>query len=226
MNYWLHKKGSKGQEIKRIQKLIGELKVDGTFGATTEEAIKEYQLANKLNPDGVVGPETRKSLKIEIFPGIDISKWNKIQDWRKIKDTGLAKFCWVKATEGNNFLCNMFQKHYDNAKQVGIPAGAYHFARPDLHLDPYKEVANFVKHCPIEKGDLRPVLDFEKAGEHDPDSIRDWVLTFLKEFEIQSGVRPIIYTGGNMTKYYLKGDTKGIDEYTLWHAYYSLSAHQ
>ena len=52
----------------------------------------------------------------------------------------------------------------------------------------------------------------------------NWVLTFLQEVEAQTCVRPIIYTGGNMTKYHLKNDTTGVDDYTLWHAYYSKKA--
>ncbi len=223
MKHWIHERGSKGQEVKRIQKSLSII-VDGKFGLETEESVKDFQSSQGLAVDGKVGPKTREKMEIEIFSGIDISKWNTVKDWRKVKSSGLAEFCWIKSTEGNNYLCPMFKKHLSAAKQIQIPYGAYHFARPDLHSDPFNEVKNFIKHCPIEKGNLRPVLDFERAGEHNPVSIRNWVLTFLQEFEKQSGVRPIIYTGGNMTKYHLNGDTTGIDDYMLWHAYYSKKA--
>jgi len=220
MSSLIFEKGWKGQEIRRLQSSLGGLKVDGDFGSLTEQALKDYQASEGLNPDGRCGPKTRKHLGVEVYAGIDVSKWNKIKDWNKMKLSGLAEFCWIKLTEGNDYLCPMFKNHAAAAKQAQIPHGAYHFARPDLHLDPHREVKNFVANCPIESGSLRPVLDFEKAGDHSPDSIRNWVLTFLQEFEQQSGVRPIVYTGGNMTKYYLMRDTTGIDDYTLWHAYY------
>ena len=219
MNHWAFKEGHKGQEVKRLQSSLG-ISADGDFGPQTRAALQQYQTDNGLQPDGISGPITQRSLGIEIYAGIDVSKWNNIDSWDKLNNSGLAEFCWIKLTEGNNYLCPKFAKHYKAAKKVGIPCGAYHFARPDLHTDPHKEIDNFVKNCPVSPGDLRPVLDFETAGDHDPDSIRGWVLTFLQEFENKSGIRPIIYTGGNMTKYYLKNDTTGIDDYALWHAYY------
>ena len=36
----------------------GELKTDGKFGISTENAVKEFQLKNKMNVDGKVGANT------------------------------------------------------------------------------------------------------------------------------------------------------------------------
>ncbi|MAG59991.1 hypothetical protein CMO96_04345 [Candidatus Woesebacteria bacterium] len=223
MKLWIQQKGHKGQEVKRLQKSLGVL-ADGTFGSKTEEALKDYQDAHGLTVDGRSGPQVRAAFGIEIYAGIDVSKWQGNIDWKTLAATGLANFCWAKVTEGNNYQDPEHKQNITGARSAGIPVGGYHFARPDLHDDPHQEVKNFVKHCPLSPGDLRPVLDFERAGDHSPDSIRNWVLTFLQEVEAQSCVRPIIYTGGNMTKYYLKSDTTGVDDYTLWHAYYSKKA--
>ena len=220
MKTWIHKIGSKGQEVARIQRTLGILE-DGKYGPATEAAVMDLQSHAGLSVDGAVGPETRKHLGIEMYAGIDVSRWNNITNWRKLKESEIADFCWIKATEGNGYLCPQFEKNRTNAKAAGIPYGPYHFARPDLHLDPYKEVDNFVKNGNIETSPLRPVLDFETAGDHSADSIRNWVLEFLVHFEKKSGIRPVVYTGGNMTKYHLNGDTTGIDQYTLWHAWYN-----
>lgn len=53
----LLKKGSKGNEVKELQKFLG-LTADGIFGAQTEKAVKKWQWENGLTDDGVVGPET------------------------------------------------------------------------------------------------------------------------------------------------------------------------
>ena len=61
----LHKKGDKGQEVRRVQKTIGGLKVDGDFGPKTEDAVKDFQKENGLSADGIVGPKTYEALMQE-----------------------------------------------------------------------------------------------------------------------------------------------------------------
>lgn len=56
------KKGSKGNEVKELQGLL-HIFQDGIFGAITEEAVKEFQRANGLTPDGIVGDKTWAKLK-------------------------------------------------------------------------------------------------------------------------------------------------------------------
>lgn len=57
----LLKKGSRGDEVKRLQKLLN-ITVDGVFGDDTEKAVKEYQLKNNLTVDGIVGNKTWNKL--------------------------------------------------------------------------------------------------------------------------------------------------------------------
>ncbi len=225
MSSWIHEVGSRGQEVKRLQKSLGAYP-DGKFGKRTEERLKDYQSDNKLAVDGRSGPATRASLGIEIYPGIDISHHQGDIDWDTVRESGKAEFCWIKMTEGNNYQDPRATQNILDCRAAGIPVGGYHFARPDLHKDPYKEVKNFAKHNNVECGDLRPVLDFETAGDHSADSIHNWVVEFLRESETLFGVRPIIYTGGNMVKYGLYNNTSILDTYTLWHAAYARSAHK
>jgi N-acetylmuramoyl-L-alanine amidase len=53
----LIKRGEKGEDVKRIQRVVG-VKIDGIFGPFTEMGVKNYQRAHKLSPDGIVGPKT------------------------------------------------------------------------------------------------------------------------------------------------------------------------
>jgi len=62
------RKGSKGDEVKTLQtklKKLGykgkdgkDLTCDGDFGTNTEYALKNFQKAKGLTPDGIVGPKT------------------------------------------------------------------------------------------------------------------------------------------------------------------------
>ncbi len=53
----LLKNGSKGEEVKQLQTLLG-LSADGSFGPMTETKVKEWQAANGLAADGIVGDGT------------------------------------------------------------------------------------------------------------------------------------------------------------------------
>ena len=57
----LLKKGSKGEEVKKLQTKLG-IVPDGDFGSGTEAKVKEWQKLNGLADDGVVGDETWKKL--------------------------------------------------------------------------------------------------------------------------------------------------------------------
>ena len=63
------KKGSKGEQVKTLQRLlkalgygVGSYGVDGSFGADTDAAVRKYQKARKLDVDGVVGAKTWAAL--------------------------------------------------------------------------------------------------------------------------------------------------------------------
>lgn len=53
----LLKRGSKGEDVKVVQKFLN-ITADGIFGPATESAVKDLQKKNKLTADGIVGPYT------------------------------------------------------------------------------------------------------------------------------------------------------------------------
>lgn len=102
----LLKRGSKGEAVKTVQGLLHLLK-DGIYGPLTEEAVKEFQRANGLAADGVVGIKTwsrllgttllpSKRVITEIivhcaatpegrdYTTADIERWHKKQGWSAI----------------------------------------------------------------------------------------------------------------------------------------------
>ena len=59
--------GSRGPEVKQIQQRLIELQLysgtlDGIFGGGTDAAVRAFQQANGLTPDGKVGPQTWSAL--------------------------------------------------------------------------------------------------------------------------------------------------------------------
>jgi hypothetical protein len=54
---WL-RNGSTGDNVKYLQAALGDLKVDGIFGALTEKAVRKFQRQQKIQVDGIVGAQT------------------------------------------------------------------------------------------------------------------------------------------------------------------------
>lgn len=102
----LYRKGSRGEVVRQIQIAL-HLYPDGIFGVNTEQAVKEFQKRNNLNPDGIVGPLTLAKLVPRRFKkskrtitelivhcsatpeGVDytvddIRKWHRQQGWSDI----------------------------------------------------------------------------------------------------------------------------------------------
>ena len=59
------KLGSKGEDVKHLQTLLGLDPADGDFGPKTEKAVKEYQQSHGLTVDGIVGNKTMEMLENE-----------------------------------------------------------------------------------------------------------------------------------------------------------------
>ena len=75
----IYKKGSKGSELKRIQKRLKtkgfyNSAIDGDFGNKTLEAVKKFQKAEGLDVDGILGKTTWNALfrKEVMAPSISV----------------------------------------------------------------------------------------------------------------------------------------------------------
>ena len=75
----LLRKGSTGDDVKQLQKLL-RLKTDGIFGPNTEKAVVRYQMSNDLKVDGVVGNETWTMLLNSAHSEDAIDESSDIQD--------------------------------------------------------------------------------------------------------------------------------------------------
>ncbi len=116
-------KGSKGGRVRAIQYLLdargAKLKVDGTFGTATENAVKSFQRKAKLPVDGKVGPMTWPKLIITVKKGSKGDAVKAVQ-WQLAHEYGFKKL----KVDGNfgpatQTAVKSFQKKYKLA-QDGI----------------------------------------------------------------------------------------------------------
>ena len=71
------KLGDSGPEVVKLQTALGskgyKLIIDGSFGPATDKAVRDFQKANGLEPDGIVGPKTWAKLE-PVFTAIESDK--------------------------------------------------------------------------------------------------------------------------------------------------------
>ena len=148
--------------------------------------------------------------------GVDISSYQADVDMQKLKEQGI-EFIFIKASEGSSHQDPMFAVNWGNAKEAGLPAGAYHFFSYDSPGSTQAE--NFIDAVGEDiKGRLLPVVDVEYYGdkEQNPPAKEDVIrelTVFLDALEAQYGVRPMIYTRSDIYDRYLEGFTEG---YKMW----------
>src|SRR5574344_263526 len=146
--------------------------------------------------------------------GIDVSAHQDKIDWKKVYGDNI-KFCFIKATEGEDFVDKRYKENYIGAKQNGILVGAYHFFR--FSSSGKAQARNFINNVAIEKLDMPPVLDVEKEVNYFSFSkdkkIKQEMKDYLSEIEKQYNVKPIIYTNIEGYKRYVKGS---FDSYQVW----------
>lgn len=106
------KKGSKGQAVRDLQRLLS-LYPDGIFGELTEERVKTFQAENNLTVDGKVGPATMTKLL------------SQINTLRKSKRSINEIIIHCSATqEGKNFTTDDIKRWH---KQRGYSDIGYHY---------------------------------------------------------------------------------------------------
>ncbi len=118
-------------------------------------------------------------------------------DLKAARAAGL-RWWYLKATEGDSVTDATYRKRVKQARDAGIPVGAYHFARPDPG-DAAKEARFFLDHADIRAGDMLPMLDLESLEGMSLAQVTTWtgrwVHTVTQQLRRRGLVaKPIIYT--------------------------------
>lgn len=120
--------------------------------------------------------------------GIDISRHQGSVDFNAVKSQ--VSFVIIKATEGTGFTDPKFNEYLTEIRKVGLLAGAYHFARPDLNNTAIEEADWFLSVYKPLPGEFL-ALDYEANWNGD---VVAWCKAFLDRVSSQlEGYKPPIY---------------------------------
>ena len=150
--------------------------------------------------------------------GIDVSHHQGKINWKLVQAQG-NRFAFIKATEGGDFRDSLFQINWEEAHKAGLICGAYHFYIPET--PPEAQAQNFIFNVQMNKGDLPPVLDFERMGQVPREQMIQYLQIWLDLVEKNYGIKPIIYTN---LKLYYRIIAGRFDDYNIWIARYSNKA--
>lgn len=132
----LYKLGSKGEDVKQIQKALAgaglAVIVDGIYGQNTKAAVEAFQREHGLTADGIVGPATLAKL----IPC----------RWKKSKRTIREIIVHCTATpEGRNYTVE--QCRADHKKQGWSDIGYHYLIYRDGSIHTGRDVDLIGAHC-------------------------------------------------------------------------------
>ncbi|MFG1941390.1 GH25 family lysozyme [Nonomuraea sp. NPDC048826] len=159
--------------------------------------------------------------------GVDVSNWTGDVDWAAAASGG-ARFAFVHATEGHDYVNPRFAAQFDGAAAAGLVRGAYHFAQPH-ESGGAVQAEHFLRNGGAWRTDGRTlpgVLDLEDNPYQDRNgknacyglSTEDmvaWIKDFTGTYRARTGLRAIIYTTTSWWKT-CTGDSTAAGSSPLW----------
>jgi putative chitinase len=133
----LLKKGSTGEDVKKLQTRLG-ITADGSFGPGTETKVKEWQALNGLTSDGIVGDGT----------------WGKLFAGTETKTPEAPKVETVPTIPTSNFKLDKLKGHVPDSVIAQIPETAAKF-----NITNTLRLAHFLSQCGHESGGFKAVSE-------------------------------------------------------------------
>ncbi len=187
----------------------------------------------------------RMTYTAERIYGIDISRYQHGRgkkkyaiNWSRLRITHLGSisrkkvsgkvdypvsFIYIKSTEGASVRNPYYLADYRQARNHGIPCGAYHFFSTTSQAT--KQAYYFLRHSRFSRGDFPPVLDVEPTYSQikkmgGVSAMFSRIRTWLNIVERRTGVRPILYVSQQFVNKYLPSAPDILKNYQVWIARY------
>ena len=151
--------------------------------------------------------------------GIDIAKWNKVTDYKAVRNAGV-QFSIVKVINSQNKPDSRFHEHVSGLNSAGIPiTGGYTYSYANT-VDKAKKAADAFVEIAKSKGINVMWLDLEDNDVKGLGSLIVKIITIYKTAADTADMAFGIYTGGQYYNPYLKPYAKEIADIPIWWARY------
>lgn len=188
-------------------------------GQTAADAVpggRAAEESHRLGHSTTLSGGAAQTPDVSPYPvrGIDVSHYEGDILWPRVAAAGTA-FAYIKATEGGDYVDDMFAANWSGAAAAGIARGAYHFY--NFCRSGADQAAHFVKTVPRERGALPMVVDLERSSDCAAmparAAFRKDLADFVSAVESAYGVPPVLYVNGEIYDAYFSGDDPGLK---LW----------
>ena len=157
--------------------------------------------------------------------GIDVSAWQGVIDWQKVKASGI-QFAIIKAggSDDGVYTDSKYERNYSECKKYGIPVGAYYFAGPNFttKADGEADADRFIKLLKGKQFEYPVYLDLEpplKASNRKYNT--DAAVAFCEKVE-KAGYYVGVY-GSTYSTFQSLVDDSRLTSYAHWVAQYANS---
>lgn len=145
--------------------------------------------------------------------GIDVSSWQDIIDWKRVKSAGID-FAILRSS----FYIRKdktFEYNIAEAQKAGVMVGVYHYCYATTVLEAREEARYFLSVIEPYELDLPVILDFEDPSQEDLGKSRLTAIAkaFLDEIK-NAGYDPMLYANKHWLTTLL--DMDKLSEYDLW----------
>lgn len=152
----------------------------------------------------------------KIYEGIDVSAWQGIIDYEKVKSDGV-EIVYIKASEGNGYVDPYFENNYQKAKKSELYVGVYHYLTARNIKEAEVQAQFFVSVIGGKNIDCKLAMDFESFEGLAEEEVNKIGVAFLNKVKELSKKDVIIYSDTYNATNIFKGT---ITSFPLWVAQY------
>lgn len=153
------------------------------------------------------------------YDGIDVSGWQRIIDFKKVKESGI-EIVYIKSSEGSNSVDSYFSRNYREAKANGLKVGFYHYVTARNVKEAEEQANHFVKTIAGTKPDCKLAMDFESFGNLSNTEVNKIAKKFLEIVEKLTNKEVIVYSNTYSARTVFSKEIA--EKYNLWVAQYGV----
>lgn len=179
----------------RAMTVAGDEYAVSAFSSSAETKEAKNNIVEKAwkKINGICYNGSGEKIPGAITRGIDVSEWQDIINWKKVKSAGID-FAFVRIAYGLNYMDKTFDYNMKQAELAGVPVGTYIYSTALSEATALKEAQLAIKKMKGYKVSYPVVFDMEYSGASklSPGKISKMAHAFCDEVR-KAGYYPMVY---------------------------------